>query len=585
MILALAAPTLAATLSGQVVDPDGAPIEGVTVVAYDTRLNYATATSAVDGTWSMSSLPAGRYRLRGLPADDAPWADRFGPDTWSFCDADVWTVGDHDVVDGAELELPLGGSLAGRLLDADGAPVAGADVLVYGTSTRTELVYRLTTTDADGRFTAVGLDSDPGDAEPFAVELAAEGFPDQFLGATYDDDAAATFDVTLGEPSDAGDHALLDGIVIGGTIYGPAGPVPSGTVYAYSSSQVMSVAIGADGAWSADGLPPGDVIFWASSDGLATTYYPDPEDPDDVGDRPSGSIPAPDEGGAYAGADLTMPVESTLTISFEGDAAFGEVAVLLYNDTFTVGRGGSLSDEGVFTIDALHDGDYQLYVYGSGAGYANDWLRGRDGEPQVVHVEGDTSLLGELTPAGRLEGTVTDDQGEPVYGAYVYAENVDGVVESVATDAAGTWAMDGLLSQGVRLKVAYVPVCPSDPGYVTTWYTDYGGALLEDDAWFVGVMTGSTVGGLDVVLARDFDHDAMGDAWEEANGLDPGRDDAAEDADADGYSNLEEYLLGTDPNDASDGPDGRCGGGCRGEGSAAALLLLAPALRRRRQRS
>jgi hypothetical protein len=41
----------------------------------------------------------------------------------------------------------------------------------------------------------------------------------------------------------------------------------------------------------------------------------------------------------------------------------------------------------------------------------------------------------------------------------------------------------------------------------------------------------------------DSDHDGMPDAWERARGFDP-RDaaDGAEDADGDGYTNLEEYL-------------------------------------------
>jgi len=46
----------------------------------------------------------------------------------------------------------------------------------------------------------------------------------------------------------------------------------------------------------------------------------------------------------------------------------------------------------------------------------------------------------------------------------------------------------------------------------------------------------------------DSDHDGMPDEWEKKYGLDPNDPaDAAKDLDGDGYTNLEEYLNGTDP--------------------------------------
>jgi hypothetical protein len=51
----------------------------------------------------------------------------------------------------------------------------------------------------------------------------------------------------------------------------------------------------------------------------------------------------------------------------------------------------------------------------------------------------------------------------------------------------------------------------------------------------------------------DSDHDGMPDAWEVAHGFRP--DHAADgngDADQDGYTNLEEFLNGTEPKDTTD---------------------------------
>jgi len=47
----------------------------------------------------------------------------------------------------------------------------------------------------------------------------------------------------------------------------------------------------------------------------------------------------------------------------------------------------------------------------------------------------------------------------------------------------------------------------------------------------------------------DSDHDGMPDAWETRHGLNPHDPaDAAKDKDGDGYTNLEEYINGTNPN-------------------------------------
>lgn len=57
-----------------------------------------------------------------------------------------------------------------------------------------------------------------------------------------------------------------------------------------------------------------------------------------------------------------------------------------------------------------------------------------------------------------------------------------------------------------------------------------------------------------VSVAVDVDQDSMDDGWETQNGLDPNINDADQDADGDGYTNIEEYQAGTDPKSASSYP-------------------------------
>jgi len=60
---------------------------------------------------------------------------------------------------------------------------------------------------------------------------------------------------------------------------------------------------------------------------------------------------------------------------------------------------------------------------------------------------------------------------------------------------------------------------------------------------------------IDIYLT-DTDNDGMDDNWELANGLNPLVDDSALDLDTDGLTNLQEYLLGTYPNDNDSDSDG-----------------------------
>ena len=434
---------------------------------------------------------------------------------------------------------------------------------------------RTATTDVHGRFVLRGLPEDVADHGDFRVEVQIDGWPRQFFGGVYQSTDGAVFTATPGEPLQIDDQTLLDGISVGGAVSGPDGPVAEGVAHAYSPSEVVEAPI-VDGRYLAVGLPPGPVQAWTEIPGLAQTYAPN-------SDRPVAGIPVLDEGAIYDTLDITAPAEAVFSGRLDGGGApVGGIGVLLYNDARTVALGGRTADDGTFAIGQLHAGQYQLFVYGAGNDFLDDYVRDEGGAVAMFGVP--TSLVYDvpLVRAATIEGTLTEDPGGgPVYGATISAETADGGQRySADSDFDGRYRLTGLPMGVYRLRAEYDAYCETDIGWTTTWYPGTSNAFL---AGGVTVAPGDRVE-WDAVMGRDADRDEMGDAWEADNGLDPTVADGDLDADGDGYTNLEEYLLGTDPTSDPPPPAGPCGCG-GGFGAGPVGIAVAGAMMRRRRRA
>lgn len=546
-LLALARLGFAADLSGAVTDADGAPIEGAIVVAYDPRFAYALAQTDATGAWSLEAVGDGPWRLRVLAPDAVDAQEAwYGTDQLDVCAAPSLSAS----ASGLDVALDRGVGLFGRLLTPDGAPLVGAEVAAWTVNTQLTDV-RGAITDAQGGYTIVGLTTEEA---PYLLHVSASGLPEQLVGGAYDEYDAPAFDPAPGAGAEVPDHRALPGVTLAGSATGPSGPISGATLTAYTPSQVVAAEI-VDGAWRVGGLPPGDALVWVSGDGLATTYWPD-------WDRPTEFFAAPDEGGVYEGIDVVAPATSRMIGAVLGDGDLSRAAVLAYNDTGTVGIGNVVQPDGSFEISGLHGGAYSLYVWAGENGRVDGFVE--SGGERVVYdvpAEADTTeILVDLPLAVAFEGTVTDAAtGRPVYGATVVAEAASGDVETASTDASGAYQIVGLPSGSWTLAVTYAPYCPTDADWVDQWYPSARGS----DGTTALVLAGGVTQRWDPAIGQDNDHDAMDDAWEQANGLDPTVDDGALDPDGDGLTNLDEYLLDTDPNDAAKARSCGCQSGGR----------------------
>jgi len=573
-VILVLAPWLAwaGTLEGTVTADGGGPVPNATVVAYDQRLNYAWVNTDAGGAYRFESLPENPYRVRVIPPPTRNLMEVWAGGTLQVCDGTVFEVGEGTapVVD---FTLEEGGVLRGALRDSDGTPVVGALVSAHPYDTQ-QTYLRADVTDEDGVFVVRGLVPDESGIGVFTLEVEVSDWPDQLLPATYASEEAEPYAVSAGQDRDLGTFTLLDGIRVSGTASGPDGPLAAATVRVYSAGQVVEGPV-VDGLWDVLGLPPGEVLAWVRAEGLATTWYPD-------ADRPDERIPA-DEGAHLEGVDIVLPLESRLLGQLLGTGDLSQVSVLAYNDDRTVGVGALAAADGSFAIGGIHGGDYTLYVYAADEGYLDDFVRDANGDEVVFAVpeEADSEVFEiPLTPGGRVWGVVTDlYDGSPVYGATVYLEGQTTASSRAAVTARdGTFEARGLVADTWQLWAEYRYYCPADPDWGAVYYPDRVNPSL---AGVVVIGEGDAVE-WNPLLPPDHDHDGMDDVWESEHGLDPTLDDGDEDPDGDGFTNAEEYLLGTDPTAAVD-ETGECGA-C-GRGNAGLLLLpLFPWWTRRRVR-
>lgn len=584
-------PARAGDIRGVVENARGEAMVDTAVQVFDQHLRGGEVRTDRTGAFAFEDLPEGRYRLRAVPelSQDEVW--RFHPQAPEFCEAtvfDIVAVEDPDSTGtgstsdhlGITLTLPFGGRMTGVVTDEDGLPVPGATVWAVSPQDETASRVRADFTDDAGVFELRGLDVAAG-LSTWAIGATSPSHPEQYLGGVYDEVDGTAFapegatNSAPGPVLDTGSHALLSGITVSGEVRSEDTPVTEGTVHVYAGGQVRSVSLDESGRYEAIGLPPGDVLPWVSAPGVALTYWP-------LHDRPTEFASAPEEGLLLEGMDITAPPESTLFLRLvdeETGAPINDISALIYNDTQTVGLGGGTDDSGTVFLDGLWGGAWYVYVWAADMGFVDGFLTEDDGEDLLLELEAETEnqeVELAVPRAAVVSGTVVDEAGEPIDNAAVVLLRADGTGEAGRSEEDGRFTIGGLPGDTFQLWAEYSPYCPQDPSYVTAYWGD---TVNPDWQEWIEIPPAERIEGIELVLEIDADQDQMGDTWEREHGLDPERDDSREDPDGDEYINLEEYRMGTDPQ------DGTPALGCSCSDGSAGLLLLLPvplALRRRR---
>jgi len=395
------------TVTGKVVDSSGAGIAGVSVsLEGDTDVS---ATTASDGTYTFTGVPAGRYRLYAW-ATDSTWRSSYYPGVRNWADATRIGVPEGSTVHLTNFTMTKPVAISGRVTDSGGQALGDVLVTLY---------------DEEGDDVATSHSTDSGDytfaAEwpgtytvgAYLLNYRRTWLPNaaSMLDATWLD---ATRDVTTGTTIVM--PKLAGGPVSGTLLDAEGDPVVSGTVQLDGSgSRTYSAAVDASGAFNLSFVASGTYRVGVYGDvncGEAST----PCAPVTV------SVPA----GGVSGLTVRLPHTGIISGEVSVPAGFdvSDTSLNLY------------SADGETLIDSASVGSAGTYAFSVGYGtYRLEVDSEEDGlvPASATVVVDSASVTKNITLAARamhsISGTITLPQAEDWVAIYAFDASTGDMVD------------------------------------------------------------------------------------------------------------------------------------------------------------
>ena len=527
-----AAMQLGGQITGTVTDSSThAPITDSPVYVYDAAGGYVSSVyTGSDGSYTVSSLPTGSYRLEFTGS--GPYISQYynGKTTLATADPVAVTAGSTTAnIDGA---LQNGGQVTGAVTDSStDKPISGASVYLYGPTDMSA------TTNAQGIYTVAGLPTGS-----YRVEFSASGYLTQYYNNATAYNSSEPVAVTIGQTTSNIAAAMQLGGQITGTVTDANGgqPVADETVYAYSSSNYLaSASTDTSGHYQLTGLPTGSYTVDFGVYGVGPDYVPQYYDGRQCS-VPQGTTTSAVEAEygannsaveAEYGGNVTCtatsagasPVAATDGQTSSGiDAAMqpgaqitGAVtdastqAKLQYIDATVYDSSGDYlaqtytAANGTYTLDAMPAGSYKV-EFSNGydnTGYLPQYYNAKASLSAadlvaLASAQTATGINAAMQTGGKITGTVTDaSTQEPIASVYVYAYDSNGnYVASADTNSNGVYTITGLATGSYRVEFE-----PYSGGYFAQYYNDEQTLSTADP---VAVTAGNTTTSINAALSQ-----------------------------------------------------------------------------------
>ena len=486
------------SISGRVTDEStGEPIARADVWA-DTFICCSGgngARTALDGTYTITGLAPGDYRVRGEVRESA-YVGEFYASTTAWDQATPVPVSAASTTPNINFSLTTGGAISGTVTnEANGQPVANADVWadLYdccggGGWTRTK---------ADGTYVIDGL---PSGEFRVTAQAPEQGFVREFYASTTEWHLATGVLVTTGQTTQNVDFSLVSGGSVSGRVtrQSDGSPVAEADVWA-DTYDCCCGGNGArtdpDGNYTIDGLAAGDyrVQVRADEQGLVGEFYASTTD--------WALASAVTVTAAFTTPNIDFTLEGGGSISGRVTKAADSTPILDAN-VFAFGPNGwghaRTDGNGDYRIDGLATGSYRVEADAVERGFVREFYDGTTDfdAATLVNVTAGSDEPGidfALDQGGSISGTVYDSDGATPLGEVdvsAFSDTSGGGHTRSRPD--GSYIIEGLASGNFRVRAE-----AAERGYASQYYSS---TPAFNEATLVPVIVGSESTGIDFVL-------------------------------------------------------------------------------------